>query len=223
MPAAYETFLFDLDGTLIDSIELIRNSYAHTLREHLGREADPAEWLEGLGRPLTWQFARHVDSPMEIQAMVTTYRAHNAQHHDAMVSPYPGTLEKLTTLKRRGARLAVVTSKLRSGALRGLVHCKIDGFFDAVVGCDEVREAKPAAEPALLALERLGATPKGAVMIGDSPHDLACGRAAGLCTAAASWGPFPRERLESQAPDHFLSAPSDIAHLAPTARPVPRT
>ncbi len=219
MAATYATFLFDLDGTLIDSIELIRSSYAHTLREHLGKEADPAEWLEGLGRPLIWQFARYVDSPAEVEAMVSTYRAHNAQHHDAMVTPYPGTIEMLTTLKRNGARLAVVTSKLRSGALRGLAHCKIESFFDAVVGCDEVREAKPAAEPALLALERLRATPQGALMIGDSPHDLACGRAAGLRTAAVSWGPFPRARLESEAPDHYLHVPGDIARLVTAAQP----
>ncbi len=213
MAGAYSTFLFDLDGTLLDSIELIRSSYRHTLRQHLGAEIDEAEWLEGLGRPLLWQFARHVRDAAEIEAMVRTYRAHNFEHHDRMVRPYAGAQAALQALKQRGARVAVVTSKTRDGAWRGLRHGALDAYVDAVVGCDEVQAPKPAPQPAQLALERLGAGTLGAVMIGDSPHDIACGRDAGIKTAVASWGPFPRARLERERPDHYLDTPEHIARL----------
>lgn len=211
----YETFLFDLDGTLIDSIELIRRSYAHTLRAHLGLEVDREHWLEGLGRPLVWQFARYVSAQNEIEAMIATYREHNFAHHDAMVKAFDGVPEVLRELRARGARLGIVTSKTQYGAQRGLRHCGIADLFEAVVGCDDVREPKPHAEPALRALEILGARAEQSVMVGDSPHDLDCGRGAGARTAAVTWGPFPRARLAQTAPDHWLERPEDLAQLAP--------
>ena len=205
--------LFDLDGTLIDSIQLIEDSYRHTLATHVGRPFDRDEWLAGLGRPLKWQFAQWTDDPAEIERMIATYRAHNLAHHDAMVTAYDGAVEAVRELKRAGARLGVVTSKLRSGAHRGLARAGFDGLFDVVVGADDVREPKPAAEPALLALEQLGASARTAFMIGDSPHDVSCGRAAGTRTAAVRWGPFPPHYFEEAPPDRWIEAPARLVDL----------
>ena len=82
------TFLFDLDGTLIDSIDLILRSYRHTLKTHRGFEPPDEIWMEGLGTPLWVQFRHWTDDPAELQAMVATYRDYNLAHHDAMVRPY---------------------------------------------------------------------------------------------------------------------------------------
>jgi pyrophosphatase PpaX len=146
--------------------------------------------------------------------MIATYRAHNQAHHDAMVKRYPGALEAVRALKSRGARVGVVTSKLRSSAHRGLALCGFDGLFDVVIGADDVQRPMPDGEPVRRALDALGAAPEGAIMVGDSPHDIAAGRAAGVRTAAALWGPFPRSWLEREAPDYWLVQPSDIAGLA---------
>ncbi|MEO6708201.1 MAG: HAD-IA family hydrolase [Planctomycetota bacterium] len=208
-----DVVLFDLDGTLIDSIELIERSYRHVLSTHPSRAFDRDEWLGGLGRPLKWQFEQWTADPLEVQRMIATYRAHNNLHHDAMVKPYPGAVEAVESLKRRGVLLGVVTSKMKAGALRGLACAGFDGLFEVVIGCDDVREPKPAPEPALLALERLGAKESRAFMVGDSPHDIRCGQQAGTRTAAALWGPFSRKLFAQDEPDLWLEHPREIAQL----------
>ncbi len=207
------TFLFDLDGTLIDSIDLILRSYRHTMRTHRGEEPSDDVWMDGLGTPLWVQFRRFTDDPAEIDAMVATYRAYNLAHHDEMVRPYDGVVEAVRALRRPGRTLGLVTSKMRSGALRGLRRAALEDAFDVVVGSDEVSHPKPHPEPVLVALERLGARAAGAVFIGDSRHDLECGRAAGVKTAAALWGPFDRSHLADLEPDYWLERPQDLATL----------
>lgn len=213
--AALDTVLFDLDGTLIDSIELIRRSYLHTVEAHGLSLPDPDFWLAGLGRPLRWQFAQFTGDKAEIEAMVATYRAYNLAHHDALVTGYQGAVEALAALHARGLRLGVVTSKMRAGAQRGLRWCGFrEEWFGAIVGADDVQEHKPHPAPVLRALETLGSSAKNAVMVGDSPHDLTSGRAAGTRTAAVAWGPFPHATLHATRPDHWLAQPADLARLA---------
>ncbi|HXV87286.1 MAG TPA: HAD-IA family hydrolase [Gemmatimonadales bacterium] len=207
------TYLFDLDGTLIDSVELIRRTFRHTLETHRGSVPSEAEWLQGLGQPLWDQFRVYTQDQTEIDAMIATYRAYNGVHHDALVRGYPGVHQVLASLKERGKRLGVVTSKMRRGTLHGLAHCGLDGRFDAIVAADDVDRHKPDPTPVLRALEHLGADARQTVFVGDSPHDLAAGRAAGVRTAAALWGPFPRAWLTPHQPDHWLSAPADVLSL----------
>lgn len=203
--------LFDLDGTLIDSIELIRRSYAHTYQAHLGRTIDEEEWLSGLGRPLRHQFLQVTQDEDEIAEMTRTYRAHNAQHHDALVRPYDGVAEMLDTLTGRGARLGIVTSKIGSASRLGLARCGLDeSRFEVLIGSDDVDRHKPDPAPVLAACERLGVAPGEAVYIGDSPHDMAAGQAAGTRTAGVLWGPFPRATLEATAPDVLVDRPADL-------------
>src|SRR5688500_9778877 len=147
-----QAVLFDLDGTLIDSIELIERSYRHAMGRHGARAFDRDEWLAGLGRPLRWQFEQWSSDPDEVLRMIATYREYNDAHHDAMVRAYPGALEAVRDLRGRGLRLGVVTSKLQAGAQRGLASAGFGGLFEVVIGADDVREPKPAAEPALLGL-----------------------------------------------------------------------
>lgn len=211
---AYGTFLFDLDGTLIDSIELILQSYRHTMRAHRGVEPPDDVWMEGLGTPLWVQFRLWSHDETEIKAMVETYREYNLAHHDELVRPYDGVVDQVRQLVSRGKTLGLVTSKMRSGALRGLRLAGIEDAFAVVIGADDVTNPKPHPEPVLLALERMGRPGSDAVFIGDSRHDIECGRAAGVKTAAALWGPFDRDHLEDVDPDYWLEQPQDIASLA---------
>jgi pyrophosphatase PpaX len=209
----YEAYLFDLDGTLIDSIGLIRASFDHTLAAHGLPALSHEAWLEGLGRPLAWQFGTLVEDPAEIEALIQTYRTHNLAHHDALVTAYPGAVRAVEQLAQSGARLGIVTSKIHHSARRGLALCGFGELFEVVVAMDDVQRHKPDPEPARCALERLGVEAERALMIGDSPHDLRCGRAAGTRTAAVGWGPFPRERLVRENPDHWLTTFADLEAL----------
>lgn len=205
--------LFDLDGTLIDSVALILSSYRHTLETHRGTALPDHYWLEGLGTPLRSQLARFADDPAEVDAMVATYRAHNLAHHDRMVCAYPGVAAALDTLAARGRRFGLVTSKLREGALRGLRHCGLDRHFPVIVAADDTVRHKPDPEPVRKAVALLQADPRSCVFVGDSPHDMAAGRGAGVMTAAALWGPFSRQQLEPHEPDRWLERPEELEQL----------
>lgn len=209
----YQAVLFDLDGTLLDSVRLILDSYHHTLANHGLPARTDAHWLAGLGTPLRVQFREWGDDPAQIEAMVLTYREYNLTHHDQQVSPYPGVVEMVRAVRTRGHRTALVTSKNREGASRGLRVIGLDDTMEVIVGADDVVNPKPHPEPVHRALEALGVAPAEAVFVGDSLHDMHSGRAAGTATAAVLWGPFDRAHLEPSTPDHWLAEPGDLLRL----------
>jgi len=209
------TFLFDLDGTIIDSIELILRSYRHTMALHRSNEPMPPDdvWIKGLGTPLWAQFGQITEDKEEIEAMVRTYRTYNLTHHDALVKPYEGVVDEIRRLKKYGKKLGLVTSKLRDGAMRGLRISGLDQAFDIVLGCDNVTHSKPHPEPVLKAIAELGTPGERTVFVGDSRHDMESGRAGGVKTAAVLWGPFDRADLEDLSPDYWLEKPQDLREL----------
>ena len=208
-----QTVLFDLDGTLIDSIRLILDSYHHTLTQHNLPARSDEEWLRGVGTPLHVQFSQWHDSPEMLEAMVATYREFNLKHHDRMVTVYPGVVEAVREIKSSGIQTGLVTSKNRQGALRGLALVGLEALMDVMVCADEVSNPKPHPEPVEKAVALLGADPARTVYVGDSIHDMHSGRAAGVKTAAALWGPFGRSHLESAGPDYWLEKPEDLVGL----------
>jgi pyrophosphatase PpaX len=208
-----QTALFDLDGTLIDSIRLILDSYHHTLTQHNLPARTDEDWLRGVGTPLSVQFSEWQESPEVLEAMIATYREYNLRHHDSMVTVYPGVLDAVREIKAVGIQTGLVTSKNRPGALRGLKLVGLEALMDVLVCADEVTNPKPHPEPVEKAVALLGADPASTVYVGDSIHDMHSGRAAGVKTAAALWGPFGRNYLESASPDYWLERPGDLVTL----------
>jgi pyrophosphatase PpaX len=207
------TVLFDLDGTLIDSVRLILDSYHHALATHGLPPRSDEEWLEGVGTPLTAQFSALRATASMLDALIATYREYNLEHHDRMVSVYPGVVDVVKALKENGIATGLVTSKNRSGAVRGLTLARLEALMDVLVCADEVDNPKPHPEPVQKAVRLLGADPAATVYVGDSIHDMLSGRAAGVRTAAVLWGPFGRSHLEGARPDYWLEAPEDLLAL----------
>ena len=118
----FDCFLFDLDGTLLDSIGLIMQSYRHTALAHTGAAPEDAVWLAGLGTPLRHQLRVLSEDPAEIEAMAATYRDFNLANHDAMVRPYDGIVDAVRGLAARG-RLALVTSMRAPESCRMCLTC----------------------------------------------------------------------------------------------------
>lgn len=209
--------LFDLDGTLIDSIGLIVESYQHTLRTHGKREHTDAEILAGVGTPLVEHVAQFASGAQEAEAMVATYLLWNRANHDERVSAYAGVATGLADLVTAGMRLAVVTSKSKVAALRGLeVSGLSDLPFEFIMGPEDTTRGKPHPEPILKALERMDLGSGEALYVGDSPHDMAAARAAGVGGVAALWGPFERAVLEPHAPAVWLQDPAHLGQLVPS-------
>ncbi len=213
----WRAILFDLDGTLADTVELILSCYRHTMRTHLGEELPDDRWLARLGTPLREQLRHFARDPDEAARMLETYVSFQSGLHDEAVHPYPGAVETVEALGANGTELAVVTSKHRGIAERTLERCGLAGYFEVLVGADDVTRGKPDPEPVLLALERLGLAGRAAdvLFVGDSPYDIRAGRAAGTRTAAALWGPYPRDVLEAEMPDYWLEDLKDLLGLRP--------
>lgn len=200
------TWLFDFDGTLVDSVELILDSLRHATRTVLGR-AVPDEILRSrVGRPLR-EHMRELDAA-RADDLVAVYREHNLRRHADLLRPYPGVAEMLAGLRGRGARIGIVTSKMRSAVDAGMALVPL-GEFDAIVTCEDTGRHKPDPAPVLHGLAVLGADPEATVYVGDSPYDVRAGRAAGVATAAALWGAFPADVLRAERPDRELRRPEE--------------
>lgn len=205
-----KTYLFDLDGTLLDSIDLILTSFHHTSQAHFGREWSDAYWLAGVGTPLRTQLERIASSDEELDALLQTYREFNLHKHDEMAKPYPGVIDVVRKLHGDGAKLGLVTSKLSTGARRGLRLLGLEAELPVRVCADDVENGKPHPEPVLRALELLDSHPSDALFIGDSDHDILSGNAAGVTTVAVGWGPFARETLEAAKPGAWVESADEI-------------
>ena len=205
--------LFDWDGTLADTIELILFTFEETLRllgiPPRGRD----EILSQVGRPLMEQAADI--NPARAEEIFSTYQRLYERNHHRLVKEIPGVREALEALRGRGYRMVVVTSKRAEGALYDLRYFGYEPFFDAVVTANDTALHKPHPEPALEALRRLGATAEEATFIGDSPFDIRCAHAAGMTAGAVEWGPFPRRALETEGPDYWVREPACLTELFP--------
>ncbi|MBY6276010.1 MAG: pyrophosphatase PpaX [Symbiobacterium thermophilum] len=207
----FDAVLFDLDGTLIDTNRLIVTSFQHVFRTRLGLEVAPEEIYRFFGEPLRTTMTRF--APDRADELTEAYREYNLSVHDRLVRRFPGVNDAVAALRQAGVRLGVVTSKYTPLARRGLSVCGLEAHFPVVVGEDQTERHKPEPDPALLALELLGVQPGPRVlMVGDSPLDLRCGRAAGCRTAAVGWA-LDRAALAAGEPDFWLERPSDLVAL----------
>jgi len=204
--------LFDLDGTLADSVELILGAFRHTFNTHLGSVPADQAWIAGMGTPLASQIRALVADEALIEPMTATYRDWQNQHHDALLREFEGVRETLSILHDRGHEMALVTSKATEAAKRALRLIGIDALLSQVVGLDSTTSHKPNPEPVLHALAQLRRDPRDAIFVGDSPHDIAAGNGAGVFTVAALWGPFSRQTLEAAHPGRLIA---DIRDLPP--------
>ncbi|HET8655232.1 MAG TPA: HAD-IA family hydrolase [Longimicrobiaceae bacterium] len=205
--------LYDFDGTLADTTELVLQCYRHTMGLHLGKVPPDEQWLCGFGRPLPEQLLRFARDETQRDAMLETYMRYQEERYAGSLRPFPRAVETVAELESQGVALAIVTSRHQRSTLLGLDLCGLTRHFGVIVTPADARRAKPFPDPVLVALERLGVAAAEAVFVGDSPHDMAAGRAAGTHTAAALWGPVPRADLEAQQPDFFLREPTDVLAL----------
>jgi pyrophosphatase PpaX len=178
--------LFDLDGTLTDSLPLIRQTYFQVFTElqiPWGND-DVMRWI---GRPLK-DIAEHFAGPGAADFFVERYQCYYHRDHDRYMALFPGTMEMLKQLKLYGIKAGVVTSKGRPGTVRTVEFTGIGQYLDAVVTAHDVERHKPLPDPVFKALGMMGVGASEAIFIGDSHFDLEAGKAAGVRVLGVSWG-----------------------------------
>lgn len=205
-------FLFDLDGTILDTTNLILQSFVHAFAEGLGQVVTHEELMVHFGRPLEAQF-RIMCSDLpgdEINRLISIYREHNEAQHDAWVSLVPGAGEGLRELAHQGYALGIVTSKRLDLTVHGLQLFGLDELFEVIVHADSTTQHKPHPEPVQRALELMKGDPDRAAYIGDSPYDMAAGCGAGLHTVGLVHNTFSADVLRQAGAEVVVSRWSEV-------------
>ena len=179
------TLLFDFDGTLLDTNELIFQTFEHVLGKHYPGKYERDEILPFLGPTLSETFG--LIDPEKVEELIQEYREWNIANHDRLSVEFDGVSETMRKLKDAGYKMGIVSTKRNDMIAKGLKLLDVEGVFDVVIGMDDVEKTKPDPEPILLALKRLGADREEALMIGDNYHDIVGGQNAGVHTAAVAW------------------------------------
>ncbi len=203
-------FLFDLDGTLIDSVEDIALSLRLTLEEIGKADRMPPDVRALVGGGIRVLLEKVLGEEFR-EEYAEVFRRHYLSNPVVRTRPYEGIPEVLRELRERGRRLAVVTNKLEDLSREILRRLDLLDLFDLIVGGDTFPEKKPSPLPLLEALRILGEHPENAVMVGDTSTDVHAGLSAGTRTALALWGYAKPDNLK---PDFFLQRPLDILSLA---------
>lgn len=208
---AIKAVLFDNDGTLVDTHDLLLNCFRHATREVLGEELPEHVLMAKVGQPLAVQMRDFSDDP-EVQAeLCRVYRERNEVLHDEAISLFPGTVEALARLQEAGLAMGVVTSKMHAIAQRGLNVLGVGEYFDCLVGADDCSKHKPDPAPVAYGCELLGVSPEECVYVGDSPFDMHAGNGAGCVTAGVLWGMFSEERLREENPAMVCATCEELA------------
>jgi pyrophosphatase PpaX len=204
----WSTAVFDLDGTLADTINLIVESYQYAFRTVIGREEDPDVIRSWIGRPLIGAFRDH--SPEHADELYATYLQWNADNTERLIRDYDGVVAVLADLRAAGVAVGVATSKRRESAEQAMDILGISEHVEVLVAMEDTERHKPDPTPLLLALERMGRSANGAVYVGDAVVDVLAGKAAGMDTVAVTWGAGLPEPLEAVRPSAVVTTADEL-------------
>jgi pyrophosphatase PpaX len=201
-----------LDGTIVDTNELIIQSFLHTLEGETEQPYTRERIIPHMGFPLLEQL-RFFTGKDQVDELAVKYRKFNLDKHDELVTEFPHVREVLAELQRRNIRMGVATNKMRMTTLMGLKMCGIDSYMDTIVAVDDVARGKPDPEMVLKALEQLNVGPQEALMVGDSKYDIIAGRDAGVKTVGVSWSLKGEDHLRTFNPDYIIRDMRDLLEI----------
>lgn len=206
-----QTVLFDLDGTIIDTNELIIQTFLHVLTEDrpdLTRD----DIIHHMGQTLMEQL-QMFSGKEDVTELLSAYRAFNHKHHDDLVGEFPHVTAVIEALQRSGIAMGIVTTKIRKTTILGLDRLGITPYMGAIITLDDVEHPKPHPEPVLKAMGLLGAEPGTTLMVGDSPADIGAANAAGVTSVAVGWSLRGAERLKEYQPKHIIHDMRELLSL----------
>ena len=207
------TILFDFDGTLMDTNEVIIQSWQYAFKKIKGVEGDRDAIIRTFGEPLALTLKKFFGGTEEdIAEFLRVYRDYQTNVFEDEIVLFPGVYDMLRKLKELGYRMAVVTSRLSQSTYEGLRKFGVLDLFDVVVTADDTKAHKPDPEPANIALAKLGVSAEEAVMVGDTRMDMGCAKNAGLISVLVGWSMAIIEDPADQ-PDYVVEKADDLIAL----------
>lgn len=211
---AVNTVIFDFDGTVADTNQVIINSWQHAYRTIRGREEEISEIVKSFGEPLDVTMKKVFPSEKAHEAM-EIYRSYQVKHFKEMIELFPGMKELFQKLKVLGYRVAIVTSRKRNTTVEGLIAFGLMDYIDYIVTCDDTDKHKPDPEPVNLVLEHFNIEPSEAIMVGDSMFDIKCAHNAGVKAVLVGWHVAVSEAdlKGSQGPEHVIEEAMELVDI----------
>ncbi|TYA11112.1 pyrophosphatase PpaX [Paenibacillus faecis] len=204
------TILFDLDGTIIDTNDLIINTFLHVLEQHFPQQKYTREQIiPHMGLTLEQQM-QTFSGREEVTDLVADYRTYNNLHHDTLIREFPRVKEVIAELHERGITMGIVTTKIKPTTIRALDYFGLKEYMSTIVTVQDVTHPKPHPEPVLTALRNLGADPAKTLMVGDSAADIQSAKAAGVKAAGVAWSLKGVDVLQQYNPDYILEDMTDL-------------
>lgn len=216
----YEAVIFDLDGTLLNTLEDLKNSVNYALE----KEGMPVRSLEevrrfvgnGAKRLMELVIPGGEENP-KFEKVFAEYKAHYAKHCNEKTMPYPHIMELLARLKERGYKMAIVSNKFYD-SVQELKKLYFEDYIPVAIGEKEGIRKKPAPDTVMEALRELGEEKENAVYVGDSEVDIATAKNVGIDCIAVAWGFRTREEQKKAGCRIFADGPLDILELLESER-----
>jgi pyrophosphatase PpaX len=208
-PKRLACMIFDVDGTLARTNDLIFATFNHVAELHLGRSFAPQEIIALFGPPEEGAVEK-LFGPTRVPAVMDQMCAYYKAHHKTMAGAHDGLVAVLRLLKQHGVRLAVFTGKGRRTAQITLEELGMAEYFEHIVSGNDVSRFKPHPEGILQVLEKFNVPACDTVMVGDSMSDLVAARGAGVAFAAVLWDAYDRERVLNEKPDMSFSTTEEF-------------
>ncbi|MGX8773578.1 MAG: HAD family hydrolase [Bacillota bacterium] len=212
-----DTILFDFDGTIMDTNDVIIGSWQHIYRTLRGKEGDLDYILSTFGEPLEYSMEKSFPE-VSVDEAVRIYRDWHRANFLDMIRLFPGVEEMLKEVKARGFKTGIATSRVRLTLHQGLDKYDLEKYFDAIVAVEDIDEAKPAPDTIYKVLAKLGSRPENAIMVGDSRLDILCARNAGVPSVLVGWsatlaGKTKEDFAPDEAPDYIIYKPEELLDI----------
>ncbi|CAM4472113.1 pyrophosphatase PpaX [Paenibacillus tarimensis] len=203
------TVLFDLDGTILDTNELIIQSFMHALKDIVPAGFSREHMIPSMGMPLAYQMQKF-SGLEDVSHLIAAYREINLRLHDDLVTAFPYVNEVMERLHRSGFKQGVVTTKMRLTTDRGLAFVGLRDYVQSVITVDDVEHPKPHPEPVLKAIKELNADPAATLMVGDSVVDIQAANEAGAISVGVAWSLKGAEVLRDAGAKHIIQDMRDL-------------
>lgn len=216
MKKTIKAVLFDLDGTLLNTLPDLKEILNHTMTEcgYPEKTSEEVTWCVGFGPVYMIRHALPEGLELtdeEFDAIYQVYRRNYLKYQNTLTESFPGIRELLEALKARGIASAIVTNKMEEATKR-VVSRYFDGLITESVGCQDGLKLKPHPDMVNLCMERLGVTKDECIYVGDSDTDIDTGANAGMETLSVTWGFRKEDFLIAHGAKHLIRTPEEILY-----------